>query len=40
MANHVESVEAASYDVDDGDRMPLWKKKGYGPEDPVTDWAM
>lgn len=38
--HYVESGNASSYDVDDGNRMPSWEKKGYGPDDPVTDWAM
>lgn len=38
--HYIESGQAASYDVDDGNRKPSWEKKGYGPEDPVTDWAM
>ena len=38
--HYVESGNAASYDVDNGNRKPTWEKKGYGPNDPVTDWAM
>ena len=38
--HYIESGEAASYDVDNGNRKPSWEKKGYGPEDPVTDWNM
>jgi len=38
--HYVDSGNAASYDVDNGNRKPSWEKKGYGPDDPVTDWAM
>lgn len=38
--HYVESGNASSYDVDDGNRKPSWEKKGYGPNDPVTDWNM
>ncbi len=38
--HYIESGEAQSYDVDDGNRKPSWEKKGYGPDDAVTDWAM
>ena len=38
--HYVESGNAASYDVDNGKRKPTWEKKGYGPNDPVTDWGM
>lgn len=38
--HYIESGEAASYDVDNGNRKPSWEKKGYGPDDPVTDWNM
>lgn len=38
--HYIESGNAASYDVDNGNRKPSWEKKGYGPDDPVTDWAM
>lgn len=34
------SGPASSYDVDNGNRKPTWEKKGYGPDDTVTDWAM
>ncbi len=34
------SGNAGSYDTDNGNRMPSWEAKGYGPDDPVTDWAM
>ena len=40
LTHYVESGEAASYDVDNGNRKPSWEKKGYGPDDPVTDWNM
>lgn len=38
--HYVESGYAQSYDVDNGNRKPSWEKKGYGPDDTVTDWAM
>jgi len=38
--HYLESGEASSYDVDDGNRMPSWERKGYGPNDVVSDWAM
>lgn len=38
--DYVDSGYASSYDVDNGHRMPSWEKKGYGPDDGVTDWAM
>ena len=38
--HYVDSDYAASYDTDNGNRKPSWEKKGYGPDDPVTDWAM
>lgn len=38
--HYVDSGYAGSYDVDDGNRKPSWEKKGYGPDDVVTDWAM
>lgn len=38
--HYVESGHAGSYDVDNGNRMPSWEKKGYGPDDAVTDWNM
>lgn len=38
--HYVESGHASSYDVDNGNRMPSWERKGYGPNDAVTDWAM
>lgn len=38
--HYEDSDHAASYDVDNGNRMPSWERKGYGPDDPVTDWAM
>lgn len=38
--HYVESGKASSYDVDNGNRKPSWEKKGYGPNDPVTDWNM
>ncbi len=38
--HYVDSGNASSYDTDNGNRKPSWEKKGYGPEDPVTDWNM
>lgn len=38
--HYIESGQASSYDVDDGNRMPSWERKGYGPDDPVTDFNM
>lgn len=38
--HYVDSGNASSYDVDNGNRKPSWEKKGYGPDDTVTDWAM
>lgn len=38
--HYIESGQAASYDVDNGNRMPSWERKGYGPNDPVTDFNM
>lgn len=29
---------ATSYDVDNGNRKPEWERRGYGPDDTVTDW--
>jgi hypothetical protein len=40
LTHYVDSGYASSYDVDNGNRMPSWEKKGYGPNDPVTDWNM
>lgn len=40
LTHYVESGNAASYEVDNGNRKPSWEKKGYGPDDGVTDWAM
>lgn len=40
LTHYVEADSAASYDVDNGNRKPSWEKKGYGPDDVVTDWNM
>lgn len=40
LTHYKDSGEAGSYDVDNGNRMPSWEKKGYGPDDTVTDWNM
>ena len=39
-ANTASGGYAGSYDVDNGNRKPSWEKKGYGPDDAVTDWNM
>ena len=40
LADHYEdSDKAASYGTDAGSRKPTWEKKGYGPDDTVTDWG-
>ncbi len=39
-SHYVESGEADSYDVDKGNRKPEWERRGYGPDDKVTDWNM
>ena len=36
--HYVDSGYAGSYDTDNGNRMPSWERKGYGPDDPVVDW--
>lgn len=38
--HYPDSGNAASYDVDNGNRMPSWERKGYGPDDIVSDWNM
>lgn len=38
--HYIQSGQAQSYDVDDGNRKPSWERKGYGPDDTVTDWEM
>lgn len=38
--HYIDSGNASSYEVDNGNRMPSWERKGYKPDDPVTDWAM
>lgn len=38
--HYVDSDYAQSYEVDNGNRMPSWERKGYGPDDVVSDWAM
>lgn len=40
LTHYKDSGYAGSYDVDNGNRKPTWEKKGYGPDDSVTDWAM
>lgn len=39
-SHYVDSGYAGSYDADNGNRKPSWEKKGYGPDDVVTDWSM
>lgn len=39
-SHYVDSGNAGSYDQDNGNRMPSWEKKGYGPDDGVTDFNM
>lgn len=38
--DYVNSGNAGSYDQDKGNRMPAWEKKGYGPDDQITDWSV
>lgn len=38
--HYIESGKASSYDVDNGNRKPSWEKKGYKPDDTVSDWNM
>lgn len=38
--HYPESGYAGSYDVDSGNRMPSWERKGYGPDEVVSDWNM
>ena len=33
--HYVDSNYAASYDVDNGNRMPTWEKQGKKPDDPA-----
>lgn len=40
LSHYEESGQAGSYDTDNGNRKPSWEKKGYGPDDTVTDWNM
>jgi hypothetical protein len=40
LSHYVDSGFASSYDVDDGNRMPSWERKGYDPNDAVSDWNM
>ena len=40
LTHYVDSNYASSYETDNGNRKPSWEKKGYGPDDPVTDWNM
>lgn len=36
--DYVDSGYASSYDVDNGNRMPGWERKGHKANDPVTDY--
>lgn len=38
--HYIDSGNADSYNVDNGNRKPSWEKKGYNPDDEVTDWNM
>lgn len=40
LTHYEDSGYASSYETDNGNRMPSWERKGYGPNDPVTDWNM
>lgn len=40
LTHKIESGNAGSYDIDMGQRKPTWEKKGYLPDDVVTDWSM
>lgn len=40
LTHYVDSNYASSYEVDNGNRKPSWEKKGYKPDDVVSDWAM
>ncbi|MDD7403456.1 MAG: hypothetical protein SO170_05085 [Butyribacter sp.] len=40
LTHYIDSGKAQSYDVDNGNRMPSWERKGYKPNDPVSDWNM
>lgn len=40
LTHYVDSGNAESYEVDNGNRKPSWEKKGYDPDDTVTDWNM
>ena len=36
--HYIESGKADSYDVDAGNRKPIWEQKDYQPNEIVTDW--
>jgi hypothetical protein len=38
--HYEQSGNASSYDTDNGNRKPSWEKKGYKPDDVVSDWSM
>ena len=40
LTHYEDSGNASSYDKDNGNRKPTWEKKGYGPDDVVSDWNM
>lgn len=39
-SDYIASENAESYNQDNGNRMPSWERKGYQPDDTVTDWNM
>lgn len=39
LSHYQDSNQAGSYDTDKGNRKPNWEKKGYGPDDVVSDWG-
>ena len=39
-SDYIDANYSPSYDADNGNRKPSWEKKGYGPNDPATDWGM
>lgn len=39
LTHYEDSGHANSYNTDNGNRKPSWEKKGYGPDDTVTDWS-
>lgn len=37
-SHFVDSGMSGSYDQDNGNRKPTWEKRGYKPDDVVSDW--